>query len=69
MALVWRIERAFKITPHAYWLLPLRDLLSFATFLWSFVSGAVTWKGHDYRVVADGTLIPEPARDAGASPT
>ena len=67
VALVWRIERAFKITPHAYWLLPIRDLLSFATFAWSFVSGAVTWKGHDYRVVADGTLIPDSARDAGAA--
>jgi ceramide glucosyltransferase len=34
-------------------------MLSFISFTWSFVSGAVTWKGHDYRVVADGTLIPE----------
>lgn len=68
VALVWRIERAFGITPHAYWLLPVRDLVSFAGFLWSFVSGAVTWKGHDYRVVADGTLIPDSARDAGATP-
>ena len=54
-----RIERAFGLRPHAYWLLPIRDMLSFINFTWSFVSGAVTWKGHDYRVVADGTLIPE----------
>ncbi len=54
-----RIERAFGLPPHAYWLLPIRDMLSFINFTWSFVSGAVTWKGHDYRVVADGTLIPE----------
>ncbi|ACS41396.1 MULTISPECIES: bacteriohopanetetrol glucosamine biosynthesis glycosyltransferase HpnI [Methylorubrum] len=54
-----RIERAFGLSPHAYWLLPIRDMLSFINFTWSFVSGAVTWKGHDYRVVADGTLIPE----------
>ncbi|TXM76653.1 glycosyltransferase [Methylobacterium sp. WL103] len=54
-----RLERAFGIGPHPYWLLPIRDILSFANFSWSFVSGAVTWKGHDYRVVADGTLIPE----------
>lgn len=54
-----RIERAFGLAPHAYWLLPIRDMLSFINFTWSFVSGAVTWKGHDYRVVADGTLIPE----------
>ncbi|NEU12221.1 glycosyltransferase [Methylobacterium sp. BTF04] len=64
-----RLERAFGLAPHPYWLLPIRDILSFANFSWSFVSGAVTWKGHDYRVVADGTLIPEGSlgHDAGAS--
>lgn len=59
VVLSMRLERAFGIGPHPYWLLPIRDILSFANFSWSFVSGAVTWKGHDYRVVADGTLIPE----------
>ena len=59
IVLSMRLERAFGIGPHPYWLLPIRDILSFANFSWSFVSGAVTWKGHDYRVVADGTLIPE----------
>ena len=54
-----RLERAFGLDAHPYWLLPIRDILSFANFSWGFVSGAVTWKGHDYRVVADGTLIPE----------
>ncbi|KAB1081543.1 bacteriohopanetetrol glucosamine biosynthesis glycosyltransferase HpnI [Methylobacterium soli] len=64
-----RLERAFGLEPHAYWLLPIRDILSFTNFSWSFVSGAVTWKGHDYRVVADGTLIPEASlsRDAEAT--
>lgn len=63
-----RLERAFGLEPHPYWLLPIRDILSFANFSWGFVSGAVTWKGHDYRVVADGTLIPESklGRDAEA---
>ncbi len=65
------VERAFGIAPHAYWLLPIRDIVSFSGFLWSFASGAVTWKGHDYRVVADGTLIPKRAlpSDAGAPST
>jgi ceramide glucosyltransferase len=66
-----RVERAFGLEPHPYWLLPIRDLLSFAGFAWCFMSGAVTWKGHDYRVVADGTLIPESglARESGAPST
>ncbi|GLS46996.1 bacteriohopanetetrol glucosamine biosynthesis glycosyltransferase HpnI [Methylobacterium brachythecii] len=61
IVLCLRVESAFGLTPHAYWLLPIRDMLSFINFTWSFVSGAVTWKGHDYRVVADGTLIPDHA--------
>jgi ceramide glucosyltransferase len=59
IVLCLRLERAFGLESHPYWLLPIRDILSFANFSWGFVSGAVTWKGHDYRVVADGTLIPE----------
>lgn len=64
-----RMERAFGLKAHAYWLLPIRDMLSFLNFSWSFASGAVTWKGHDYRVVADGTLIPDSAigRETGAT--
>ncbi|MHB2207227.1 bacteriohopanetetrol glucosamine biosynthesis glycosyltransferase HpnI [Methylobacterium sp. CM6257] len=63
-----QLERAFGLAPHPYGLLPIRDILSFLNFSWAFVSGAVTWKGHDYHVVADGTLIPdaELGRDAGA---
>ncbi|CAM3087120.1 MULTISPECIES: bacteriohopanetetrol glucosamine biosynthesis glycosyltransferase HpnI [Methylobacterium] len=63
-----QLERAFGLAPHPYGLLPIRDILSFLNFSWAFVSGAVTWKGHDYHVVADGTLIPDAdlGRDAGA---
>ncbi|ACA20603.1 hopanoid biosynthesis associated glycosyl transferase protein HpnI [Methylobacterium sp. 4-46] len=71
IVLCLRLERAFGLDPHPYWLLPIRDLVSFAGFVWCFASGAVTWKGHDYRVVADGTLIPEPglAQETGAPTT
>ncbi|GJE38441.1 bacteriohopanetetrol glucosamine biosynthesis glycosyltransferase HpnI [Methylobacterium persicinum] len=63
-----QVERAFGLPPHAYWLLPIRDILSFMNFSFAFLSGSVTWKGHDYHVVADGTLIPDAdlGRDAGA---
>ncbi len=63
-----QLERAFRLAPHPYGLLPIRDILSFLNFSWAFMSGAVTWKGHDYHVVADGTLIPDAdlGRDAGA---
>lgn len=69
IVLCLRLERAFGLEAHPYWLLPIRDMLSFMNFTWAFVSGAVTWKGHDYRVVADGTLIPEHAigQETGAT--
>jgi ceramide glucosyltransferase len=30
IVLCMRVERAFGLEPHPYWLLPIRDLLSFA---------------------------------------
>jgi ceramide glucosyltransferase len=59
MALCLRVERAFGLMPHPYWLLPARDLLSFATFIAGFLGASVTWKGHDYRVTREGSLIPD----------
>jgi len=63
-----QVEQAFGVPPRATWLLPIRDILSVLNFSCAFLSGAVTWKGHDYHVVADGTLIPDAdlGRDAGA---
>lgn len=40
------------------WLGPLRDLLSFAVFVASHFTDAVTWRGQRFRVNRDGTLIP-----------
>jgi ceramide glucosyltransferase len=42
----------------AIWLTPLRDLLSFAVFIASYVPGAVSWRGRRYSVGADGTVRP-----------
>jgi ceramide glucosyltransferase len=40
------------------WLTPLRDLLSFAIFLASFLPWRVTWRGRYYKIRPDGTLTP-----------
>jgi ceramide glucosyltransferase len=40
------------------WLTPLRDLLSFAILLVSFLPGPVTWRGQRFAVRSDGTLTP-----------
>jgi ceramide glucosyltransferase len=40
------------------WLGPVRDLLAFGIHFASFFVGVVSWRGHRYRVRADGTLVP-----------
>jgi ceramide glucosyltransferase len=59
IALCGRVERAFGLMPHPYWLVPVRDLLSFATFIAGYLGASVTWKGHDYRVTPEGNLLPD----------
>lgn len=61
-ALSVRVERAFGLPPRLHWLGPVRDLLSFAVYLRSLFGGAVTWKGHDYRVRSDGSLVSQGGR-------
>src|SRR6476469_8642123 len=38
------------------WLSPIRDLMSFAVFLASFVPGPLSWRGSRYVLRSDGTL-------------
>jgi ceramide glucosyltransferase len=40
------------------WLAPVRDLLSFAIFLVSFLPWRIMWRGRRYKVSSDGTLTP-----------
>ncbi len=40
-----------------YWLIPIRDLLSFAIFVWSFCGRNVAWRGRNYRVRANGSML------------
>jgi len=50
LALLRQVERAFGLPVQSYWLLPLRDLLSFAVFLSSVVGRNVKWKGCGYQL-------------------
>ena len=49
-----------------YWLIPIRDLFSFAIFVWSFCGRNITWRGRNYRVRVDGTMS---ARIEGPKPS
>ncbi len=55
VALSWSIERAFALSRHRYWLIPLQDVIAFAVFLASFLGREVEWRGKSY-TVADGVL-------------
>jgi ceramide glucosyltransferase len=52
------VDRATDTRAAPLYLLPLRDLFSFAVFLSAFSSRSVSWRGRRYRVGADGALVP-----------
>ena len=56
LALLKRVEQAFGLPPQAYWLVPARDLVSFAIFVASYFGRGISWKGRSYRLASDGTL-------------
>lgn len=63
LAILCRIVLLHVTTPsHSpalppYWLIPIRDLFSFAIFVWSFCGRDIAWRGRNYRVRADGMLL------------
>ena len=57
LALLRQVERAFGLSPQSGWLVPLRDLLSFAVFVSSFFGRNARWKGRRYRFASGGNLV------------
>jgi ceramide glucosyltransferase len=53
------VDRALGLRRSPLWLLPFRDLLSFAVFLASFFGRTVAWRDRTYRVGPDGQLSPD----------
>jgi ceramide glucosyltransferase len=49
--LLRQVRQSFGIPPQSYWLLPARDLLSFAVFVFSFLGRDVRWKGRRYQIL------------------
>jgi ceramide glucosyltransferase len=64
MTLCLAVQRAFRLPPQPYWLIPLYDLIAFAIYLVSFAGTRVTWRRYKYRVARDGTFIDQPTRAA-----
>jgi ceramide glucosyltransferase len=55
--LKYRLTREFDLPNPDYALLLARDILSFAVYLTSFSSKRVSWRGQDFAVARDGTLL------------
>lgn len=60
-----RIDRALRLKAAPFWLLPLRDLLSFAIFIASFLGRSVAWRDRRFRIGPEGQLIPDNSPAAG----
>ncbi|MDY0882210.1 bacteriohopanetetrol glucosamine biosynthesis glycosyltransferase HpnI [Dongia soli] len=52
------VDEALGGKTAGWWLMPVRDMLSFAVFCASFFVGSVTWRGRRFHVRADGMLLP-----------
>jgi ceramide glucosyltransferase len=56
IAVLQAVTRNFGLAPPPYWLTPIRDLLSFAVFAWSFCGRDLSWRGRSFHIRADGAL-------------
>jgi ceramide glucosyltransferase len=54
------VEWRFDLPRHNYWLIPLQDMIAFGVYVMSFFGATIHWRGADYRVTADGTLLEGP---------
>lgn len=56
----FQVDRATGAGVGAWWLIPLRDLLSFTLFVATFLTRSVTWRGAQLQVGGDGVLLSQP---------
>jgi ceramide glucosyltransferase len=57
VATAWRLDRALRLSHLSWWLLPVRDLLSFVVYIASFLGRSVAWRDRRFRIGPSGQLI------------
>jgi ceramide glucosyltransferase len=57
LTLLTQVEWAFALPSQSYWLIPPRDLLSFAVFLWGCFGQNALWQDRQYWFSSSGTLV------------
>jgi ceramide glucosyltransferase len=45
------------IAKQLFWLLPLRDLISFGLWCYGFVGNTIEWRGHQFKLTKEGKLV------------
>jgi ceramide glucosyltransferase len=55
--MVRMVDRALQLPPTPLWLVPVRDVLSFAVFIASFFTRTVAWRDRTFRIGPKGRLI------------
>lgn len=53
---VWRVRSVVGSQAGPLWLLPVRDMMSFAIYFTSFFGNSIYWRGNRYLTGADGVL-------------
>jgi ceramide glucosyltransferase len=53
----WGVTRD-RQSLHSCWLYPLRDLMGFGFWLFSFFGSTILWRGERYRLLAGGLMVP-----------
>jgi ceramide glucosyltransferase len=61
--LVWLLDDRSAVGD--FWLIPLQDLLSFATWVGAFFGREIVWRGERYRLLAGGRFAPVVPRRPG----
>ena len=51
------VARVLRLPMAGLWLLPLRDLLSFAVFVGSFCGRNVAWRDQLFRIEPNGLIV------------
>ncbi len=64
--LKYRLTREFDLPNPDYALVVARDILSFFVYLASFWSARIRWRGQDFAVARDGTLLATVEQRAGS---
>ena len=57
VTLLKSVERRFGLERQVYWLLPVRDLISFAVLVWGLFGSIVSWNGESYQLTSAGNLV------------